>query len=250
MVMRFNAQNRRLLLILLLFGLLPLLSLRMDLLERWFLAAFPELDNPIYDRAPFAKLMWEHFLLVAISSGLATAIGVVCGIFVTRPAGREFLSVVNSIAALGQTFPPVAVLALAVPIVGFGFKPTVIALFIYGLMPIVRNTIAGLESVPKQVIEAAKGMGMSPVQILSKVELPLALKVIVSGIRTSTIINIGTATLGATIGAGGLGAPIIAGLISENQAYVLQGALLVGLFAISVDLTLEYLEHRFSASES
>lgn len=228
--------------------LLPLfigLTMNMFILEGVFHSLFPDLDNPVYDRSPFIQLLWEHVILVAFSSGLATVIGVMCGIFVTRTAGREFLPLVNSLASFGQTFPPVAVLAIAVPIVGFGIRPTVLALFIYGLLPIIQNTIGGLESVPNHLIEVAKGTGMAPVQILFKVELPLSLKVIIAGVRTSTIINIGTATLGATIGAGGLGTPIIAGLVAENQAYVLQGALLVGLFAIIVDRFLELLERQF-----
>lgn len=199
----------------------------------------------IYNRAPFYELVWEHAQLVFISSGLATFIGLLAGIFVTRESGRDFMHVVSAIASIGQTFPPVAVLAIAVPLVGFGFKPTLAALFLYGLLPVVRNTIAGLDSVPPDVIEAARGMGMKPLQVLTKVELPLSMPVIMAGVRISTIINIGTATLGATIGAGGLGAPIIAGIISDNTAYIIEGAVLVGLFAIIVDTVLGSLETSF-----
>jgi osmoprotectant transport system permease protein len=199
---------------------------------------FPSLDKVIYDLVPFPKLVMEHFLLVFMASGMATITGLAAGITVTRPWGRDFLPSVNAMASLGQTFPPVAVLAIAVPLVGFGFKPTVIALFLYGLLPVVRNTIAGIESVDPDVPEAAAGMGMTSLQVLTRVELPLAWPVILTGIRISTIIGIGTATLGATIGAGGLGKPIIAGLIGQNPAYILEGAVLVGLFAVIVDLGL------------
>ena len=199
---------------------------------------FPSLDKPVYDLVPFPTLVLEHIALVFIASGLATIIGLTTGIAVTRPWGREFLPAVNAMASLGQTFPPVAVLAIAVPIVGFGFKPTVIALFLYGLLPIVRNTIAGIESVDPHIPQAAAGMGMTPAQVLTRIEFPLAWPVILTGIRISTIIGIGTATLGATIGAGGLGKPIIAGLIGQNPAYILEGAVLVGLFAVTVDLGL------------
>lgn len=199
---------------------------------------FPNLDNVIYKLASFPELVREHIALVAVSSGLATIIGLLAGIFVTRSWGRDFLPAVNAMASIGQTFPPVAVLALAVPAVGFGFKPTVIALFLYGLLPVIRNTIAGIESVSSDVLDAATGMGMTPAQVLTKIELPLSAPVIMAGVRISTVINIGTATLGATIGAGGLGKPIIAGLISENPAYILEGAILVGLFAIIVDTIL------------
>jgi osmoprotectant transport system permease protein len=199
---------------------------------------FPSLDKVIYDMASFSRLVAEHGVLVLVSSGLATLLGVATGIAVTRTGGRDFLPAVNALASMGQTFPPVAVLAIAVPVVGFGFKPTIIALFLYGLLPIVRNTITGIDSVTSDVLEAASGMGMTPSQVLRQVEIPLAMPVILAGIRISTVINMGTATLGATIGAGGLGKPIIAGLIAENPAFILEGAILVGLFAIIVDTTL------------
>lgn len=199
---------------------------------------FPSLDKVIYGMGPFTQLVVEHVVLVLVSSGLATLLGLTTGIAVTRSWGRDFLPAVNALASMGQTFPPVAVLALAVPVVGFGFKPTIIALFLYGLLPIVRNTITGIDSVGSDVLEAARGMGMTPYQVLRLVEIPLAMPVILAGIRISTVINIGTATLGATIGAGGLGKPIIAGLISENPAFILEGAILVGLFAVIVDTTL------------
>ena len=196
---------------------------------------FPDLDPVLYTMASFRQLVLEHVAMVGISSGLAALLGLATGIFATRVWGRDFLSAVNALASMGQTFPPVAVLALAVPIVGFGFKPTIIALLLYGLLPIIRNTITGIESVDTDVLEAARGMGMTPAQVLTRVELPLAAPVILAGVRISTVINIGTATLGATIGAGGLGKPIIAGLIGDNPAYILEGAILVGLFAVIID---------------
>lgn len=219
------------------------LSLWMHRLDHFFLWLLPDDTPSVYDRVGFVKMIGEHLILVASSSFAAVLIGIACGIFVTRRVGRDFLPVVNTLSSLGQTFPPVAVLALAVPLVGFGAKPTIIALFLYGLLPVIRNTIAGLQSVPSSILEAARGMGMNGTQILLQVELPLARRVIFAGIRTSTIINIGTATLGATIGAGGLGAPIIAGLIADNQAFVLQGTMLVGLFAVIVDLLFETIEN-------
>ena len=199
---------------------------------------FPSLDKVIYDMAPFSQLVLEHGILVLVSSGLATILGLAAGIAVTRSWGRDFLPAVSALASMGQTFPPVAVLAIAVPVVGFGFKPTIIALLLYGLLPILRNTITGIDTLAPDVLEAAYGMGMTPYQVLRRVEIPLAMPVIIAGIRISTVINIGTATLGATIGAGGLGKPIIAGLISENPAFILEGAVLVGLFAIIMDTAL------------
>ncbi len=199
---------------------------------------FPDLEKVLYRLVPLQRLVGEHMILVLVSSGLATLIGVGAAVAATRPWGRDFLPALNSLASMGQTFPPVAVLAIAVPVVGFGFKPTLIALFLYGLLPIVRNTITGIESIEPDILEAARGMGMKASQVLVSVEIPLAFPVILAGVRVSSVINIGTATLGATIGAGGLGKPIIAGLIADNPAFIIQGAVLVGLLAIVVDMAL------------
>jgi osmoprotectant transport system permease protein len=206
---------------------------------RWlFSSLFPDLGQLVYSLAPFSELVVEHLTLVGLSCGVALVVGVGAGIAVTRQWGRDFLPAVDALASMGQTFPPVAVLAVAVPVVGFGFRPTLIALVLYGLLPIVRNTIMGLNAVDPALIEAGRGMGMTRTQLLTRVELPLAAPVILAGVRISTVINIGTAALGATIGAGGLGKPIIAGLIGDNPAYVLEGAVLVALLAVIVDTAL------------
>ena len=124
-----------------LIAVFTILTLSTSIWSRAMSFLFPSLDKVIYDMAPFGQLAAEHIVLVLVSSGLATVLGLATGIAVTRPGGRDFLPAVNAIASMGQTFPPVAVLALAVPAVGFGFKPTIIALFLYGLLPIIRNTI-------------------------------------------------------------------------------------------------------------
>ncbi len=214
---------------------LLLLAGGMHWLEKPLSLLFPYAPNLIYNRSSFMSLLLEHLLLVVVSSSLAVATGCCLGIAVTRPAGRDFLPVIDTLASVGQTFPPVAVLALAVPVVGFGVEPTIIALFIYGLFPVLRNTVTGLEGVPESMRDAALGMGMTQGQSLLQVELRSAMPMIMAGIRTSVVINIGTATLGATIGAGGLGAPILAGLTMRNPAFVLQGALLAGFLAVVVD---------------
>ncbi|WP_155729615.1 ABC transporter permease, partial [Cronobacter sakazakii] len=141
----------------------------------------------------------------------------------------------------GQTFPPVAVLAIAVPVLGFGREPAIVALILYGLLPVLQGTLAGLSAVPEDVKEVARGVGMSRAQILRKVELPLASGVMLAGIRTSVIINIGTATIASTVGASTLGTPIIIGLSGFNTAYVIQGAVLVALAAVLVDRLFERL---------
>ncbi|WP_367357454.1 ABC transporter permease [Mesotoga sp.] len=225
-----------------------LLISNMALWESFLRWLFPGEKQVLHPRGTLLELVAEHLWMVIVSSGLATIIGISVGVLVTRPMGRQYLPLVSNLSSLGQTFPPVAVLALAVPLLGFGFKPTVAALLLYGLLPILRNTITGIENIPSEVREAAYGMGMSSWQVLFKIELPLALKVIMSGIRISVVINIGTATVGATIGAGGLGSPIIAGLVAENPAFVLEGAIPAALLAFSADALLGNIEKTISTA--
>ena len=199
----------------------------------------------IYDQGNLLELALSHLWLVLIAAAASTVVAVALGIFVTRPAGAQFLPLSRTLVNVGQTFPPVAVLAVAVPLVGFGQAPTLIALFAYGLLPIFENTIAGLESCPPPVLEAADGMGMSGWQRLRQVELPLAMPLILEGVRLSLVINVGTATLGSTVAAKGLGEVIIAGLLSNNTAFVLQGGLVTGLMAILLYDGMRLLEQRF-----
>ena len=214
--------------------------------EPLFQTLFPEQPRPLYQQAGFLSLTLAHGWLVGVSSLIAVAVGVSAAIAVTRPAGREFRPLVETLAAMGQTFPPVAVLALAVPVMGFGEKPAIIALILYGILPVLQGTLAGLAAVPAGALSVAEGMGMTGWQRLRQVELPLAAPVIVAGIRTSVIINIGTATIASTVGANTLGTPIIIGLSGFNTAYVVQGAMLVALAAIIVDRAFERLSQRLS----
>lgn len=222
-------------------GLLLLASLGMAELEavfRWF---EPDSREVIYRRAGFPTLLGRHLLVVGVASLLAIVAGVGAAVLVTRPFGRDFLPLVAQFASMGQTLPPVAVLALAVPVLGFGTLPIIVALLLYGLLPIVRNSLAGLQGIDPAVHEAARGMGMSPGQVMRQVELPLAAPVILAGVRTSVTINIATAALGATVGASNLGDPIISGIVNGNTAYIVQGALLIGLLALTVDSAFERL---------
>lgn len=224
----------------------------MPLLEVLFRWVEPDARQVVYDRAAFYELLGRHVLVVGVAAVVTIAIGVAAGIAVTRERGRDFLPLVGQLASLGQTFPPVAVLALAVPVLGFGTLPIIVALMLYGLLPIVRNTLAGINDVDPTIKQAAQAMGMTPWQVLRHVELPLAAPVILAGVRTSVTINIATAALGATVGASNLGDPIIAGIVNGNMAYVLQGALLIALLALSVDSAFnvyqQRLRQRLSAS--
>jgi osmoprotectant transport system permease protein len=199
---------------------------------------------PIYDQGNLLTLALAQLGTVCCAAAASTIVAVGLGILVTRPSGAQFLPLSRTLVNIGQTFPPVAVLAVTVPLVGFGEKPTLIALFAYGLLPIFENTIVGLQTCPPQVLEAANGMGMSARQRLLSVELPLALPLILEGIRLSLVINVGTATIGSTVAAKGLGEVIIAGLLSNNNAFILQGGLVTGLMAILLYDALAGLERR------
>ena len=211
-----------------------------------FAGLFPQLERPVYTQEPFAQLLWQHGALVGAASFFSVVLGTALGVWITRPIGQSFKPVVETVVSMGQTFPPVAVLALAVPAVGFGELPALIALALYGLLPVVQATVSGLQSVPVAVRQAASGIGMSAWQRLHQVEVPLALPVWLSGVRTSVIINIGTAAIASTVGAKTLGSPIIVGLSGFNTAYVLQGAVLVGMLAVVTDMGFERLARRLA----
>jgi osmoprotectant transport system permease protein len=227
---------------LILAGVFLLLSTNIGIWRLGLGLLFPDTRTLLYPRADPAWLVGEHLLLVGISSILAVLVGVGTGILVTRPRGRQFLPAAERLAAVVQTFPPAAVLALSVPALGFGFAPTIAALFLYSVLPIIRNTLGGIALVSADAVEAARGMGMTPAQVLVKVELPLAMPVILAGVRTSVIVNVGTATIGATIGAGGLGAPIISGLVNQNPAFLTEGTVIVGLLALTIDTAFSAME--------
>jgi len=245
-----KVRGRRWLLLGVLFVAFAVLIINMEWWEVTLSFLFPDESRVLHPRASLLVFVWEHLQLVVISSSLTILIGVPLGIWVTRPGGRNFLPIVTDLTSFGQTFPPVAVLALTVPMLGFGLLPTIVALFLYGLLPVVRNTIAGLRAVPRDVLDAAYGVGMSRLQALFRVEIPLAARVILAGVRISVIINVGTAMVGAVIGAGGLGSPIVAGLVQDNIAYIIEGALPAAILAILADQLLANIEGTFAYSAS
>lgn len=199
---------------------------------------------PIYLQTSLLALTVSHLAIVAVATVASIVVAVGLAIFVTRQAGAEFLPLSRSVANIGQTFPPVAVLALAVPVLGFGTAPTLVALFLYGLLPIFENTLTGLTTLPPAVVEAARGSGMTNFQRLLQVEIPLALPVILAGIRLSVVISIATATIGSTVAASTIGEVIIAGLLSNNLAFVLQGGLVVATMAVLIYDALSALERQ------
>jgi len=210
--------------------------------EPLFRAAFPGVLHPIYTRASFLELTLAHCQLVGLSTFGAAIIGIGLGVFATRAAGREFAPMISAIAAIGQTFPPVAVLALAVPLLGYGAAPALAALALYAILPILEATLTGLYAAPEEARDAAVGMGFAPSGLLWRIELPLALPFILAGLRNAVIINMGTATIGSSVGALSLGSPIIEGLSASNPAYVIEGAMIVALLAVTTDRIFEWLE--------
>lgn len=200
----------------------------------------------IYTQTSILSLTLSHLAIVMVATGLATVIAVGFAIIVTRPFGEEFLPLSRAVANIGQTFPPVAVLALAVPVLGFGTGPTLVALFLYGLLPIFENALTGLTGLPATVREAARASGMTGWQRLIGVELPLAFPVILAGIRLSVVISLSTATIGSTVAARTLGEVIIAGLVSGNTAFVLQGGLVVGALAVLIHDALVAVEKKLA----
>lgn len=184
----------------------------------------------------------EHLSLVGWAVGLALLIGVPLGILITRQKSLE--TPVLTLANIVQTVPSLAFFGFLIPVTGIGWTTAVVVLFLYSLLPIIRNTYTGVKGVDPSLVEAARGMGLTDFQILHMVELPLALPVIVVGVRVSTVIAIGTATVAALVGGGGLGAIILRGLSRANDAQVMAGAIPAALLAIVADLGLTWVERR------
>jgi osmoprotectant transport system permease protein len=194
----------------------------------------------------FAHKLWRwtsrHLELAGISLLLAIVVGVPLGIIAGR--GGAISHGILGVTGIIQTIPSLALLALLVPLPFFGIsvRTAIVALFLYGLLPIVRNTASGLQDIPRPLRESAIALGLTRAQQLSKIYLPLASRSILAGIKTSAVINIGTATLAALIGAGGLGEPIISGLNLNDHATILQGAIPAALLALIVQLLFDLLD--------
>lgn len=195
-----------------------------------------------YDKIIMA--VTQHLKIVVISSLLAIGTSVPLGILLTRPGFKKFAPRVLSIVNIGQTIPSLAIVALFVGILGIGINTAILALWIYSLLPVLNNTLVGIIGVDHAIIEAAKGMGMMPKRILFKIEIPLALPVIVAGIRTAVTINIGTAIFAAFVGGGGLGDLIIAGNNVNRWQILVLGATLPALMAILSDIAFGIIERK------
>jgi osmoprotectant transport system permease protein len=190
--------------------------------------------------APFpadrlAGLALDHAGLALVGAGAAAVLGLALGIWVTRASGLGMRPAVDAAAAAAQAVPPVVVVALAVPAFGFGLWPTALALLLYGVMPVLRATVAGIEAVPRDAMAAAEALGLPPRRILADVELPLAWPLMLDGLRVALVLSVATAAVGALAGATTLGTPIVLGLQNQNQVMVIQGAAATAALAFAAE---------------
>jgi osmoprotectant transport system permease protein len=188
-------------------------------------------------------LAQQHMELVAISGALAILVGMPLGIWLSRPSMRWVAESMMQILNIGSTVPTLAVLALAMTFLGIGTVPAIFGLWLASLLPIVRNAYAGMRAVPRHLLEAAVGMGMRPLEILFRIELPNALFVTFAGIRTALAINVGTAPLAFLIGGGGLGELIFTGISLNEPGMMLAGAIPTALLAVIVDYAVGVLSY-------
>jgi osmoprotectant transport system permease protein len=198
-------------------------------------------------RGEIVSLTAEHLVLVALSTVLAVSIGVPVGILLTRRP--RLARPILGFAGVVQTVPSLALFGFLIPlplIGGIGARTAIVALIVYALLPILRNTYAGIRSVDPAIVEAATGLGMTARQRLWWVELPLALPVVLAGVRIATVVSIGLATIAAAIGAGGLGVLIYRGIAIVDNRLILAGALPAALLALAADFLLGALERRWS----
>lgn len=191
-------------------------------------------------------LILQHLVLVVVSLSFALAIAIPAGILLTRPNMRPHSNKVIAFFNTAQGVPSLAVIALFLKFLGIGIVPSIVALSLYGLLPIAQNTIAGISSIDPGILESARGMGMPKHQVLTKVELPLALPVIVAGVQTSAVLIVGTAAIAQLIGAGGLGRLIFTGISQFRPELTLIGASLAAVMAIAFDRILAALNRRLT----
>ncbi len=200
-----------------------------------------------HNRNEVATLTLEHLWIVGISTVLAVLIGIPLGVLITRK--RSLHKPVLATANIIQTIPSLALFGFLLPAPWIGERAerlAILALTLYALLPLIRNTYVGITGVDRAIVDAARGMGLTDWQLLYKVELPLAASVILAGIRVALVISIGLATIAAAIGAGGLGELIFRGLAMVNNSVILAGAIPAALMALLADSTLGWLEKRFT----
>lgn len=180
--------------------------------------------------------IWEHIQLTVVSTVFVIAIAIPLGVLFTRPFSRSFRPGLLAVVNIGQALPTIGLLALlAVAFLFIGFGAAIVGLVAYTVLPVLRNTMVGLQQVDENILEAGRGMGISKFQVLRRIELPLAVPIILAGVRTALVINVGTATLAAYINAGGLGRVIVAGLSTNRITVQITGAVLTAVLALLID---------------
>ncbi|MGL5916619.1 MAG: ABC transporter permease [Culicoidibacterales bacterium] len=195
-------------------------------------------------RTEITALFFEHLKLVTITVSVAITIGFGIAFFEQFDESKQIRPVVQQLGTIFQSFPTVAIIALIVPVLGYGNTAVIVGVAIYGVLPIMQNTFTGFEQVSPDVLDAAKGLGMNQWQQIWQVKIPLAFPIILAGVRTAMILSISAVTLGAAAGSGGLGVPIILGLRSQNLVLILQGTIPIALMALIVDQSLRMWEQR------
>ncbi len=193
------------------------------------------------DRWPwFLEMLGEQICISLIAIAIAGSLGLLLGIFISEH--RRFAEPIMAVCNLFYTIPAIALIALLIPLVGIGEKNAIVAIILYGLMPMVRNTYTGIKNIDPDTIDAAVGMGSTKWQLLFRIKLPMAMSVIIAGLRTLTVMSIATGSIAAFIGGGGLGEAIFRGITMYNMEMTFAGALLLVLLALACDYGLGFLE--------
>ncbi|MER7717261.1 ABC transporter permease [Streptomyces flaveolus] len=202
----------------------------------WFRqASLDALSENALARGAVTKALWQHIQLTAISTFFVLVIAIPLGILLTRRMFRRATPVAMAFANMGQATPALGLLALLVIWLGIGRRSALIGIIVYAILPVLSNTIAGLKANDPTLLEAARGIGMSPMGVLTRVELPLAVPLILAGVRTALVLNVGTATLAVFGGGGGLGVLITTGITSQRMPVLVLGSILTVALALLVD---------------
>ncbi|HEU0100706.1 MAG TPA: ABC transporter permease [Mycobacteriales bacterium] len=199
-------------------------------------AQLDSIEARLLDPSRLVDQTLQHLKLVGVSTLVVVALAVPAGVLATRPSLRRVVPAIVGLGNIAQGVPSLGVVVLfAVSLGSIGFTPAIFALVLYAFLPVLRNTIVGLQQVDRFVVESARGMGMSRLTVLRRIELPLAVPVVLAGIRTAAVINVGTATIAALINAGGLGETIYQGLVLNRVTATVVGAILAGVLALLID---------------
>lgn len=217
----------------------------------WWLASqtLDSIERQSLNISYLVQKIVEHIELTLYSTAIVLLVAIPLGILLSRPSSKRLAPIALAFANIGQAAPPIAVVILVAMFFGVGMKVAVFALAAYAILPVLRNTMIGLQQVDEAVMDAGRGMGLSPRQVLTRIELPLAVPIILVGLRTALILNVGTATMAAFVSAGGLGELIVSGVALQRTTVLVTGSILVALLAILVDWLGDLAQRRLTASQ-